>query len=366
MIIVLDTNVIHSDFLMESGKFEILFDYVQKSQSKFVMPKVVYDELAATYERRLRDRLEKFLRAKDSLTAGLMQTQLPYVELSTESEVSSYLNYLKNRLSVKDEEFFDYKEAYLHDVMDRAIRRKRPCTDRGEEIRDAVLWRSVLDIAKEAPKKTVVFISENTKQFALGEGTLHPDLLKDCSEHGVTVEYFTSLDDFVEQHASIIDFINGDWLLASLDINRVLAEASEPIAVYAEYSLDRKLSDSFHRYDEERSSTGYFNPCGYGSLDVKKLYVYEMSDGSLRVEATLIAEVEVECEIEKVVRTEEYDHELECDSAFGKFGYTPLIGHRREVKSEYIYVYPEVSLNLEAIVRDKAVVSWKVINVESL
>lgn len=361
MIIVLDTNVVHNDFLMKSGRFVILFDYVEKTQSTFIMPKIVYDELAATYERELLSRLNQFLKARGSLTAALAQTRVPNIEIIPESEVSSYLNHLKDKLSVRDEEIFDYKESYLHDVVHRAIRRKRPCTDRGEEIRDAILWHSVLDIAQESSDKTVIFISQNTKQFSQGDGALHPDLLRDCSERAVTVKYFTSLDDFAKQHASVIEFINEEWLLASIDMDNVLEEAQKIIEVYAERSLERKLSDSFNRHDQEQSSTGYFNP-QQGSLNVETFYVYEMSDGSLRVEASFVGEVEVECEVEKILRQEVYDYEYEYDFASGEYDYVPLSRQRTEVKHEYVYVYPEVSLNLEMIVRDKSVVSWKVID----
>ena len=194
MIIVLDTNILFGDFPMKSGRFAILFDYVQKTQSKFIMPKVVCDELASTYERELLERLNKFLRAKGSLADALFQASLPFVDISAESETASYLKYVKDKLEVIDEEIFDYKESYLHDVMRRAMRRRRPCTERGEEIRDAVLWHSVLDIAQEAPDKTVVFISHNTKQFASGDNSLHPELLEDCSERGSTVKYYSSLE----------------------------------------------------------------------------------------------------------------------------------------------------------------------------
>ena len=152
MIIVLDTNVIHSDFLMKSVRFEILFDYVQKTHSKFIIPKIVW-ELAATYERELQAREHQFVEAKRSLTALLTQTELPRSEISIESEVSSFLNHLKDKLNVTGEEFFDYKEVYFHDAVERAVRRKRPCIDRGEGMLDAILWRSVLDIASEAQKK---------------------------------------------------------------------------------------------------------------------------------------------------------------------------------------------------------------------
>ncbi len=347
---------------MKSGRFAILLDYAHKTQSKFIMAKIVYDELTATYERELLNRINKFLRAKGSLAAALVQSQLPEISISTDSEVAFYLQHLKNTLGVKDEEIFDYKESYLHDVIERAIRRKRPCTERGEEIRDAVLWHSILDIALESPEKAVIFISHNTKQFTLGDDALHPELVQDCANLGVTVKYFTSLDSFAKQHAINIEFLTKDWLLASINTDEVLEVAYAVIESYAAESLDYKLanSDSFSRYDEVRSPTGYFNPT-QGSLEIESYYVYEMTDGSLRVEATFTGEVEVECEVEKVTRKEDYDFEPEFNYSAGAYELLPTTRYRSEVKAEYIYVYPEVSLNLEIIVRDKSVESWKIV-----
>ncbi|MBK8812714.1 MAG: DUF4935 domain-containing protein [Acidobacteria bacterium] len=140
MIIVLDTNILHNDFLMRSGQFAILIDYIRKTQSKVILPKIVYDELPATFEREIRRRLKDFLRAKGSL-AALLQNSLPEVNISVEHEVASYLNFVKEKLNVGDDDIFDYKETYLHDVIERAIHRRRPCTERGEEIRVA-RWSS--------------------------------------------------------------------------------------------------------------------------------------------------------------------------------------------------------------------------------
>lgn len=359
MIIVLDTNVIHEDFLMKSGRFAILRDYLQKTQSKVILPKIVYDELEATYERHLSMLVNCFIRAKGSLAAVLSQTQLPDINVSIMKEVASYMTYMKNTLGVEDADIFDYKESYLHDVIERAIHRKRPCTDRGEEIRDAVLWQCVLDIANDAPDKTLVFISENKKQFTLGADTLHPELLEDCSKRGVIVKYFKSLDEFAKEHASTIDFITNKWLLESIDGDKILKKASNSIEYYAKLILERKFLDFQHV--GEKSSTGYFNII-HGSLDIVNFYVYEMSDGSFRVEAKLTGEVEVECEVEMIDIKKEYDYDYGYAFTSDDYDYTPVIRKRREFMTDFIYVYPEVSLNLELIIRDKAVISWEVVS----
>lgn len=361
MIIILDTNVIQSDYYMNSGRFAILFDYVQKTKSKFVLPKIVIDELTANYEREFISRFNQYLRSKGSFIA-LYHKKFPEINITIKDEVKYYIDYVKNKFKVKDKEIYNYKESYLNDVIERAIRRRRPCSDRGEEIRDAILWLSILDIAQEIPDKTVTFISQNKKQFALGDDELHPDLKQECSDRDITIRYFSSLDNFAKYHASIIDFITEEWILASIGVDEILEESFDIIESFAERELDYELSNSFRYHDSaERSSTGYFKLI-QGSLDVQNFYVYEMNDNSLRIEAILEGEIEVECEVEKVLKREEYDHDYEYDSSSQEYEYIPVMRQRKEINHEYIYVYPEVLLNIEILVRDRKISKWKVIN----
>ena len=353
MIIVLDTNILHNDFLMKSGQFAILIDYIRKTQSKVILPKIVYDELPVTFERELRKRLKEFVRARGSL-AVLLQNKLPEVNISVESEIASYLNFVKEKLNVGDSDIFDYKETYLHDVIERAIRRRRPCTERGEEIRDAVLWHCVLDIAGESPEKSVIFISNNTKQFASDDAALHPDLIEDYTKRNLKVIYFPSLDSFAKQHASNIEFITKEWLLSSIDVDAALEGARGLIETYAKYRLPSRLS-------EGKSSTGYFKMT-QGSLDLENFYVYEMADGSLRVELTLTGETEVECEVEKIVRKEEHDYDYEFDFFSREYEYVPVTRYRSDVEYEYEYLNPTVSITLDVTVKDKEIVEWKVMD----
>jgi len=48
MLIALDTNVIQEVYLMRSPRFQILFDYAARTESKFLLSRMVLDELART------------------------------------------------------------------------------------------------------------------------------------------------------------------------------------------------------------------------------------------------------------------------------------------------------------------------------
>ncbi len=51
MVIVLDTNVFQEDFPMRSGRFRVLLEYAERTQTQFALPRVVYDEVRTNYER---------------------------------------------------------------------------------------------------------------------------------------------------------------------------------------------------------------------------------------------------------------------------------------------------------------------------
>lgn len=337
MKIVLDTNIIFRDFFMKSGRFEILLDYVKRTNSKVILPRIVYDEVLISYERELKSRHEQYIKIKNSLS-GIIQGTLAETNVSPEEEVVSYEKYLKKKLRIKDEDIFDYKETYLHDVMDRAMRRKRPCTERGEEIRDAVLWLSILDIAEKDHDRSVIFISNNKKQFALDNDSLHPSLLTECGERDLKVIYFSSLDNFAIEHASHIDFITEEWLLKALDLDKVLESSN------IEYYLKRKLSSIL---PEDEIPTGHITliQC---PLAINYFYVYEMTDGSIKVEMEVGGEAEIECELEDHLPVE---------------GYIPE-GFRGHIQYKYECFYPIVELTLDITIKDKEVKDWNVIDQE--
>jgi hypothetical protein len=218
MVVILDTNIIQRDFLLNSGRFVILLDYLTRSKSKIILPEIVYKEIVANYERSLNGWLTQLDKVRKDSGRLLFNTRLPDIRVSVPEEVERYRQYLLKKLRVAENEVFDYKPSYLDNVVCRAVERRKPCTEQGEELRDAILWESVKDIAHERPKDRVALITGNTRQFA-SEGTLHPQLAIELQEAGLHIDYFTSLDDFLKQYADKIEFITDSWLAGSIDFN---------------------------------------------------------------------------------------------------------------------------------------------------
>ena len=348
MIIALDTNILIADYLIKSNLFDILLDYSQKTQSRIVLPKVVCEELKARYEIELKTRFSTAKKHIRKTNTMLVDTVLEVEEIGITEQVDLHIEYVKKKLRIKPDDMPDYTESQLRDAMERAIKRKPPCTERGEEIRDTVLWLSVLDISEKDSKEPVIFISNNTKQFATTEKDLHPALSDEAKKRGIEVNYYPTLSEFAREQAVKIEYITEQWIATQISIDEILEKIEDNIVSSAEYRLDGEM-------DEGQSSTGYYGVVGASSENIEEFFVNEMSDGSHKIRIRFYAEIEVECEIEQEKRR---DNSSEGYSVLG--GYISM----SDTESKFKYVYPELYITVEATVVDKKISEWEVSDVE--
>jgi predicted nucleic acid-binding protein len=318
MDIVLDSNIFVGNFLMGSKKFQLVFDYLKKTNSKIVVPQLVYQEIAGVYERELADRLKKFREYKKSLQIILIGKTIQDLHINFKEEVGEYLKFIKDKLKINDNDIFPYKDEYLKNVIERAIYRIRPCTNKGEGFRDVVLWLTVLDIARFSKNKELIFISNNTRQFSEEGKSLHPVLFKETEEAELQIKYYKSLDHFIESHAVMIDFITTEWLNSFLSLDTINAE----IIKMLERSGKKSLLD-WVEWHEDKDTTGYSNPIS-SFVDLDTFYVYEKTDGSYYVEASYYGEVEVEFEFEQTEDSIGLEDEYEYEALGYNFGKTGI------------------------------------------
>ena len=120
------------------------------------------------------------------------------------------------------------------------MQRTPPCTKRGEEIRDTIIWLQALQLVRENPGTTVVFISGNTRQFATKDGELHPTLAAEATVGRLV--YYSSLDAFAKQHATAIEFITSKWIEERITPDAVYEAAADGLSALAHRATRRRSS----------------------------------------------------------------------------------------------------------------------------
>jgi hypothetical protein len=353
MIIVLDTNVIQEDFLMRSSRFAILFDYASKTQSSFAIPRIVHDELAANYERVLAERFGKLIRAREQLNGIRLTPKGEREELDLATAVREYMQHVRQRLNVTESEIHEYGDHYLRDAVERAIRRRKPCTDRGEEIRDALLWQSVLDIAAKTTAP-VLLISRNTSHFADAGNTLHPELLAEAQSAGRKIGYLPSLEEFAKQHATPIAFITPSWLQERISSDAILERAERAMRGVVERHNWARGAEVVHMASDWTVT--------HGELEVSELFVYVMSDGTFRVESTWGGSIEIEREIEVEEELEEVEWAWQYDSASDEMEYRPVPRTRFRTRTRARAAAFNVVAVVDSVVENGAVATWDVVD----
>jgi rRNA-processing protein FCF1 len=339
--IVLDTNVIRQDMMLRGTRTGVVLDYVKKTRSKVVMPKVVYEEIEAVYERELARRLHKLRQGVEDVSSILMDGPIVARDVNLSKQVNEYMLHLRRTLDFEESDIVPYKGEYIQEVMRRSIHRVKPCSDQGKEMRDAILWLTLLDIAAVSDGKEIAFISANVRDFGL-EGRLHPELAEDAKNRGVTVHYYRSNDDFIRSRAAAVEYISKDWVRAAVPQQEI---NSQVVALFD--ADDGKILTKWARRELGGVLTSVSPTVAEMSLE--DFYVYEKTDGSHYVSATYNGELEVEIELD----IEEEPGQLHDDSLT-----------RHEAGKGAFYGYPclDVYISIGIDVRDKLVTAHSVLD----
>lgn len=337
MIIILDTNILQEDYRLRSGRMQVLLEYAERTHSRFLLPRIVEQELEANYARELRSRLGELRRAGERVNGLLATDTVGPVSVNEAELVAEYLNLVHQRFRITDGSVIEYKPEYLSDVLGRAIGRKRPCSDNGEEIRDAVLWLSVLDAGRHWAEP-VIFLSRNTNQFSLDKQSLHPDLAAEAAAANVEIHFVASLEEFARQHATPIAFITREWLESQISPDAVLDGAYD-LVMEAAASIAHRRATLYEEVDGGYHFSG-------GGLGVDEYFVNVLSSGAYRVEITWFGHVSVAYD---VVTTDDHAH-------FRRGAYSSH--YEREVELS-------VSVIVQAVVQSGAVVEWSQVNVSA-
>ncbi|MWB93472.1 DUF4935 domain-containing protein [Flavobacterium sp. GA093] len=329
MNIVLDTNIFRNDLFLRSQDFKVLKDYLKRTDSKFVFPQIIFEELKGVYRRTINENLMNIEKHRSELNKNLNREYIIRPDLDVENEISDFIDFINKELDIDESNIISYRNDYLPEIIKRAINREKPFKDGDVGFRDAVIWLTILDHCKGNHEKQVIFISNNPKDFGDDKNSseLHKSLKKECDELGIKVNYFKSLKDFIERHSSKMDYINDDWLDKKLFEDNL----SERICNEVE-NLKKHRITSWYKNKTSNESTEFFKVINSFIYELYDLFFYEMANGKIIIKCKVRAELEVEFEF--------YDYPHNHDNYI--YGFDRYRNARTEIK----YIECEVFLSI--------------------
>lgn len=283
MDIIIDTNIIKQENYFRSKKFLILMDYLRKTNSKIVLSQIVKEESISLYETDISSKLIEATNQIKDFSRICFTPVVIDLNIEVKKEVNSYIAYIQELSTEKLLYEIPYTNDFLPEVVYRMISRKKPCSNKGEECRDVILWLSIKKLLKN--KKSVAFISNNSNEFSSNKTDLHTDLRSELVKENLELKYYLNLNDFLKNHAEKVDYITKDWItdeLSKSDLENFIWT----------YLIDNGL---LLFWAEEKIDDKCYNADPIGiSTEIDDFYVYEMTNGDIFLNVVLCLVMEIE------------------------------------------------------------------------
>jgi predicted nucleic acid-binding protein len=260
MDIYLDSNILISDPWMNSARIHALFEYAEKTSSTVILLEPVEMEVREHFKRNVESKTSRMESAiRDARRSELLQVPEFNASACSEATLQEWHKRLENRIKGCKLFRVPLNSSVLHQAIERATQRRPPCKESGHGTRDAVIWLNVMEACRTRLETgKAAFISENTKDFADGSNNLHPELAADCHAYHVKLDYYPSLDVFLERNAKQYEVITLDWLVARFSHQ----EVEGLLTGYLDYHGDERW---FRIVDSDEAE--HFRPISVARID---------------------------------------------------------------------------------------------------
>lgn len=298
MKVVLDTNIIFSDFHLNGAKIKDLCESAKSIGAILYIPAVVIDETINKYCEKIQDcktKIDKYFSDFERLTGKKIELTQNSLDVITK-EKEEFIKYFEVQIRRLNLEIIPYPSTSHKDLVSRDLARKRPFQESGKGYRDTLIWESLLTICTKCNNlfdmPQMVFINKNHKDFCL-EGCLHPDLREDLAKLGINKDYVEIVED--------IDVFIKKFAKPKQKILQNIKDAFQTYGSYkdiniiheTEQRLDKFLLYRQFDYEDSPFRQEFENPTvvEIGKPKIKIDEVRQISDNEVVIEYT----VNIEC-----------------------------------------------------------------------
>lgn len=301
MKVILDTNIIFSDFHLKGAKIKNLCESVKSTGDSVHIPAVVVDESINKYKEKTQECKSKIDRGISDFKrlTGKDVEDNPISDEFILKEAEEYAGNFKKQLRELGIKIIPYPSIPHQELVKRDLARKKPFQETGKGYRDALIWESVKSICEkslslfEIPK--IIFVNKNHKDFC-EEGLLHPDLKEDLVNNGINEDYIRVIEDidiFIKEYIkpkqkilkNILDALNIDKQYNEIDLNIEIENRTTEFLLHREFDYE----ESPFRQEFENPSVVSVDEPSFTVTEVRQI-----SEEEILVEV----EIDVDCEFD--------------------------------------------------------------------
>ena len=299
MKVILDTNIIFSDFHLKGARIKNLCESVKSTGDTVHIPEVVVDESINKYREKTREcklKIDRGISDFKRLTGKDVEDN-PISDEFILKESEKYARSFKKQLQELGIKIIPYPSISHQELVKRDLARKKPFQETGKGYRDALIWESVKSICEkslslfENPK--IIFVNKNHKDFC-EEGLLHPDLKEDLVNNGINEDYVRVIEDI---DIFIKEYIKPKQKILK-NIQKELNANKQYNGIYLNTEINNRITEFLlHRefdYEESPFRQEFENPSvvGINEPSFTVMEVRQISEEEFFVEV----KIDVDCE----------------------------------------------------------------------
>jgi hypothetical protein len=188
--VVFDSSVIVKDFRFRSIHFRTLLERSKREALALAVPKVVFEEVTNKW----REEIGSLVASVRNNMSRLGMEPETIILPDPEQQADSYAKWLRGHLNAHKVQILELPDVSHEALLRTALQKRKPFNVSGAGYRDALIWESVKQLAKESQGE-VIFVSHDKNDFSAKEGNnsggLHSDLIWDLREARLNEDQIT-------------------------------------------------------------------------------------------------------------------------------------------------------------------------------
>lgn len=195
--VFLDTNLIFRDFFFKSSDMKMLLKLSKNDPFELCITEFTFNEIVKKYRDELRPSI-KAIRSQKSKLAMLKADEVINFENINANKLTEI--YREELYKIVDEysiKIIEYPsgDQVVKKISEKYFKRKKPFDENKNSFQDAIMWESIVEYCSREDFDTVVFISNNHKDFANNDkADIHEDIENDIYD----LLYYHSIPEFLE------------------------------------------------------------------------------------------------------------------------------------------------------------------------
>ncbi|GAE33301.1 PIN domain-containing protein [Halalkalibacter akibai] len=223
-LIFIDTNVVHNDFFFKSSAIKKLLKFTNHEPVKLCITQFNYNEIIKKYRDNVRPAIKEVRQVRNSVSKRMEELGIDELfdmeKLRAEKYVENYKQFLDETIENNNIQIVGYPtgEHVTAQISEKYFNVIKPFGEGKISFQDAIIWESIVEYCKNEDPETVVFISNNTTDFAdNSKNKIHSDIEDDICG----LLYYNSVGAFLEHEEDNLH----DYFIDNYEFDKELLES---------------------------------------------------------------------------------------------------------------------------------------------